>query len=87
MPEVGLGEDFFAASWDDIAPGFNISAYSLKTVAEATAPLMKNGGSIVGLDFDARFAWPAYNWMGVAKAHLSLYPGTLLVHLDPKILE
>lgn len=70
MPEVGLGEDFFAASWDDISPGFNISAYSLKTVAEATAPLMTNGGSIVALDFDARFAWPAYNWMGVAKAAL-----------------
>ena len=56
-----------SASWDDIAPGFNISAYSLKTVAEATAPLMKNGGSIVG-GFDAASLWPAYNWMGVAKA-------------------
>ncbi|MGI9625184.1 MAG: enoyl-ACP reductase FabI [Acidimicrobiales bacterium] len=70
MPEVGLGEDFMEAAWDDIAIGFNISAYSLKTVADVVAPLMSNGGSIVGLDFDARFAWPAYNWMGVAKAAL-----------------
>ena len=28
------------------------------------------GGSIVGLNFDARQAWPAYDWMGVAKAAL-----------------
>ncbi|MEA2220723.1 MAG: meromycolic acid enoyl-[acyl-carrier-protein] reductase, partial [Solirubrobacteraceae bacterium] len=27
-------------------------------------------GSIVGLDFDATVAWPAYDWMGVAKAAL-----------------
>ena len=70
MPEIGLGEDFMAAEWDEISVGFNISAYSLKTVAEVVAPLMPAGGSIVGLDFDARFAWPAYNWMGVAKAAL-----------------
>src|SRR5436190_1127330 len=28
------------------------------------------GGAIVGLDFDATRAWPAYDWMGVAKAAL-----------------
>lgn len=70
MPEVGLGEDFMEAQWDDIAIGFNISAYSLKTLADVVAPLMTEGGSIVGLDFDATVAWPAYNWMGVAKAAL-----------------
>ncbi len=69
-PEVCLGEDFMAAEWPDVAVAMEISAYSLKTVAEVVAPLMSNGGSIVGLDFDARFAWPAYNWMGVAKAAL-----------------
>ena len=37
----------------------------------AALPLMKeNGGSLVGLDFDASLAWPAYDWMGVAKAGL-----------------
>ena len=69
-PEICLGEDFMAAEWSDVAVAMEISAYSLKTVAEVVAPLMSNGGSIVGLDFDARFAWPAYNWMGVAKAAL-----------------
>jgi enoyl-[acyl-carrier protein] reductase I len=69
-PEICLGEDFMAAEWSDVAVAMEISAYSLKTVAEVVAPLMTDGGSIVGLDFDARFAWPAYNWMGVAKAAL-----------------
>ena len=58
------------ANWDDVRVALEISAYSLKTLAEVVAPLMPKGGSIVGLDFDARFAWPAYNWMGVAKAAL-----------------
>ncbi|MEE3252355.1 MAG: enoyl-ACP reductase FabI [Actinomycetota bacterium] len=69
-PEVCLGEDCMAAQWADVSVAVEISAYSLKTVAEVVAPLMTGGGSIVGLDFDARFAWPAYNWMGVAKAAL-----------------
>ena len=28
------------------------------------------GASVVGLDFDATVAWPAYDWMGVSKAAL-----------------
>ncbi|NNE73840.1 MAG: enoyl-ACP reductase FabI [Acidimicrobiales bacterium] len=67
-PEVCLGDDFMAAQWDDVAVAMQISAYSLKTLAEVAVPLMPDGGSIVGLDFDATVSWPAYNWMGVAKA-------------------
>ena len=33
-------------------------------------PLMEDGGSLVGMDFDASVAWPVYDWMGVAKAAL-----------------
>ena len=69
-PEACLGEDFMTPTWEDVSVAMEISAYSLKTVAEVVRPLMTDGGSIVGLDFDARFAWPAYNWMGVAKAAL-----------------
>ncbi len=69
-PEACLGEDFMGATWDDVKVAVEISAYSLKLLAEAVAPLMTDGGSIVGLDFDATRAWPAYNWMGVAKAAL-----------------
>lgn len=67
-PEACLGDDFMAAGWDDVKVALEISAYSLKTLAEVVVPLMDGGGSIVGLDFDATVAWPAYNWMGVAKA-------------------
>ena len=69
-PAACLGEDFLGATWDDVKIAMEVSAYSLKTLAECVAPLMTNGGSIVGLDFDATVAWPAYNWMGVAKAAL-----------------
>ena len=54
----------------DRAEALLMAAARAQHVAEVVAPLMTDGGSIVGLDFDARFAWPAYNWMGVAKAAL-----------------
>ncbi len=69
-PASCLGGNFAAAGWDDVAVALQISAYSLKLLADAVTPLMDDGGSIVGLDFDARVAWPAYDWMGVAKAAL-----------------
>lgn len=69
-PQACLGEDFMAAGWQDVKVALEISAYSLKMLADAVAPLMTNGGSIVALDFDASVTWPAYNWMGVAKAAL-----------------
>jgi meromycolic acid enoyl-[acyl-carrier-protein] reductase len=69
-PEACLGDDFMAATWSDVSVAMNISAYSLKVLADAFVPLMSGGGSIVGLDFDATVAWPSYNWMGVAKAAL-----------------
>lgn len=69
-PEACLGDDFMGASWEDVQTALQISAYSYKTLAEVVSPLMTEGGSVVGLDFDATVAWPAYNWMGVAKAAL-----------------
>ncbi len=69
-PESCLGDDFMAAPWEDVKVALEISAYSYKTLAEVVTPLMTDGGSVVGLDFDATVSWPAYNWMGVAKAAL-----------------
>jgi len=60
--------DFMAAGWDDVATAVHVSAYSLKALAVAARPLLSPGSSIVGLTFDARYAWPVYDWMGVAKA-------------------
>ena len=86
-PEICLGEDFMAPDWDDVAVAMQISAYSLKTLAEVVAPLMGQGGSIVGLDFDARYAWPAYNWMGVAKAALESASRYLARTLGPDAIR
>ena len=69
-PASCLGDDFFAAPWDDVATAMHISTYSLKTLADAFVPLMDRGGAFVGLDFDNQQAWPAYNWMGIAKSAL-----------------
>jgi enoyl-[acyl-carrier protein] reductase I len=70
-PETCLGGDIMRAEWDDVAVALQVSAYSLKTLAAVVRPLMADGGgSIVALDFDATKAWPAYDWMGVAKAAL-----------------
>jgi len=70
-PQDALGGNFLETGWDSVATAVEVSAYSLKALAVATLPLMRErGGSIVGLDFDAQVAWPAYDWMGVAKAAL-----------------
>jgi enoyl ACP reductase len=39
-------------------------------VAKALLPVLNDGASIVGMDFDPARAVPFYNWMGVAKATL-----------------
>ena len=83
-PAVCLGDDFMAATWDDVSVAMNISAYSLKALAEAFLPLMTSGGSIVGLDFDNTVAWPAYNWMGVAKSALESVNRYLAKALGPQ---
>lgn len=83
-PEACLGGDFMRAGWDDVSTAVHVSAYSLKALAEAALPLMKeHGGSIVGLDFDARQAWPGYDWMGVAKAALESTSRYLARDLGP----
>jgi len=83
-PEVCLGDDFMAAQWDDVAVAMHISAYSLKALADAFLPLMKPGGAFVGLDFDNTVAWPAYNWMGVAKSALESTSRYLARELGPR---
>ena len=83
-PEACLGGDFLRAGWDDVATALHVSAYSLKALAELAAPLMKErGGAMVALDFDARQAWPQYDWMGVAKAALEATARYLARDLGP----
>lgn len=67
-PQSCLGAPFMDAPWEDVATAMHVSAYSYKSLTQAALPLLGRGSSVVGLDFDARQAWPAYNWMGAAKA-------------------
>lgn len=83
-PESCLGDDFMDAPWDDVAVAMHISTYSLKALADAFVPLMTDGGSIVGLDFDNSVTWPAYNWMGVAKSALQSLSRYLAKELGPQ---
>lgn len=83
-PDTCLGGDILRAPWSDVAAALHVSAYSLKALAEACLPLMRDGGgSIVGLDFDASVAWPVYDWMGVAKAALESTSRYLARDLGP----
>lgn len=83
-PESCLGGGFMDAPWEDVAVALQVSAYSLKSLAGAVRPLMaERGGSILGLTFDARVAWPAYDWMGVAKAALESTSRYLARELGP----
>jgi meromycolic acid enoyl-[acyl-carrier protein] reductase len=83
-PGDALGGNFMTAPPSSAEVAFRTSAYSFKALAEAFAPLMGNeGGSFVGLDFDASVAWPVYDWMGVAKAALESVSRYLARDLGP----
>jgi len=83
-PQSALGGNFLHTPWEDVAAALHVSTYSLKALAMAALPLMGAGGSIVGMDFDASRAWPAYDWMGVAKAGLESCARYLARDLGPR---
>jgi enoyl-[acyl-carrier protein] reductase I len=84
-PEPCLGHDdgLLGAGWDDVATALHVSTYSLASLTRAVRPLLRRGSSVVGLDFDASVAWPAYDWMGVAKAGLESASRYLARDLGP----
>lgn len=82
-PPSALGGGFLSAPWEDVATALQVSAFSFKSLAVACRPLMREGGSIVGMDFDATQAWPVYDWMGVAKAGLESVTRYLARDLGP----
>ncbi|WP_282698199.1 enoyl-ACP reductase FabI [Streptomyces sp. CC208A] len=69
-PQDALGGNFLNTPFESVATAMHVSAFSLKSLTMALLPLMSEGGSVVGLTFDAQFAWPQYDWMGPAKAAL-----------------
>jgi enoyl ACP reductase len=83
-PEDALGGRFLDTPPESAEAAFRTSAYSLKALAAGLLPLMDEGAALVGLDFDARVAWPAYDWMGVAKAALESVNRYLARDLGPR---
>lgn len=69
-PASCLGGGMLETPWEDVAVALQVSTWSYAALARACLPMMPPGSSYVGLDFDATVAWPAYDWMGVAKAGL-----------------
>ena len=82
-PEVCLGDDFMAAQWDDVAVALHISTYSLKALADAFVPLMSRRWGVRRARLRQPPAWPAYNWMGVAKSALQSVSRYLAKELGP----
>jgi enoyl ACP reductase len=71
-PAGTLDGGFLTAPWSDVSVALEVSTYSFAAFGRVFGPLLaqSDGGSLVGLDFDAGVAWPGYDWMGVAKAGL-----------------
>ena len=82
-PQDSLGGKFMTAPAQSAIEAFQTSAFSLKALSAALAPLMPEGSGIVGMDFDASVAWPIYDWMGVAKAALESVSRYLARDLGP----
>ncbi|MER7171150.1 enoyl-ACP reductase FabI [Streptomyces mesophilus] len=83
-PQDALGGNFLDTPFESVSTAMHVSAYSLKSLTMACKPLMENGGSVVGLTFDAQFAWPQYDWMGPAKAALEATNRYMARYLGPE---
>jgi meromycolic acid enoyl-[acyl-carrier protein] reductase len=86
VPADALGGRFLQTPSASALSAFETSAFSLKALAAAMLPLLERGESagIVGLDFDASRAWPAYDWAGVSKAALESISRYLARDLGPR---
>src|SRR5829696_3252534 len=70
-PADALGGNFLNTPYASASTAFQVSAFSLKELTAGLLPVLENHhASVVTLDFDARVAWPVYDWMGVCKAAL-----------------
>ena len=66
-----LTQPFFDTGREGFKLALEVSAYSLIPLVKYAAPLMKDGGSVVTMTFQAsQQVYPGYNVMGTAKAAL-----------------
>jgi enoyl ACP reductase len=84
-PADALGGNFLNTPYASASTAFQVSAFSLKELTAGLLPVLENHhASVVTLDFDARVAWPVYDWMGVCKAALESVTRYLARDLGPK---
>ena len=84
-PKEALEGEFINTSREAFRIAHDVSAYSLIALARAAAPLMTEGGSIVGMTYyGSEKVVPHYNVMGVAKASLEASTRYLAYDLGPK---
>jgi meromycolic acid enoyl-[acyl-carrier-protein] reductase len=89
-PPDALGGGFLDTPLQSAAIAYQTSAFSLKALAAGLLDLLEaapDGAGVVGLDFDASVAWPAYDWMGVAKAALEAVSRYLARELGPRAIR
>jgi enoyl ACP reductase len=87
-PADALGGNFVNTPWESVSTAFRTSAFSLKSLGVGLREPMaaakdRGGAALVSLTFDGRFAWPIYDWMGVAKAGLEAITRYLARDLGP----
>jgi enoyl-[acyl-carrier protein] reductase I len=84
-PKAALEGEFINTSREAYRIAHDVSAYSLVALARAAAPLMTEGGSIIGMSYyGAEKVVPHYNVMGVAKASLEAATRYLAYDLGPR---
>jgi enoyl-[acyl-carrier protein] reductase I len=84
-PKDALEGHFVNTSREAFRIAHDVSAYSLVALARAAAPLMTEGGSIIGMSYyGAEKVVPHYNVMGVAKASLEACTRYLAYDLGPR---
>ena len=84
-PKAALEGHFVDTSREAFRIAHDVSAYSLVALAREAAPLMVDGGSIIGMSYyGAEKVVPHYNVMGVAKASLEASTRYLAYDLGPK---
>jgi enoyl-[acyl-carrier protein] reductase I len=84
-PKDALEGQFVNTSREAFRVAHDVSAYSLVALARAAAPLMPEGGSVLGMSYyGAEKVVPHYNVMGVAKASLEACTRYLAYDLGPK---
>jgi enoyl-[acyl-carrier protein] reductase I len=84
-PKEALEGHFVNTSREAFRIAHDVSAYSLVALARSAAPLMTEGGSIMGMSYyGAEKVVPHYNVMGVAKASLEASTRYLAYDLGPQ---